>query len=206
MKLKPAALILGLFSLIVLGTVGPSATASDDEPVVFEVDRFHSRIVWEAVTGSGVFLGFFNGAAGAISFVESDPARSSVAIVITMDKLMTGVDRLDAHLKSDEFFDAEAFPDVQFQSTVIERTGDATAAITGDLTFHGVTKSITLNARFRNHVDFGSSERIAFGAETTIKRSDFGVTHMDDWIEDDVKIRIELEGVRSKESSEETEE
>jgi polyisoprenoid-binding protein YceI len=179
----------------------PSAAASD-EPVIYRVDKFHTRILWEAVTGSGIFLGLFNGATGEISFVESDPEKSAVKIEMSWDNLMTGVERLDNDLKSDKFFDAVQFPDIGFTSTAIDVTGEGTATITGDLNLHGVTKSIALDVVFRNHADFGSSERIAFGGTTVIKRSDFGVTHMDDWVEDAVKLRIELEGARRKEAPE----
>lgn len=175
-----------------------TSAAASEAPVTYKVDKAHTRILWEAVSGSGIFLGFFNGATGEINFVESSPEKSSVHIIISMDKLMTGVDHLDGKLKSDEFFDAANFPEAVFNSTAIEITGEKTAIITGDLTVHGVTKEVALEAMFRNHVDLGRAERIAFAATTVFRRSDFGVTHMDDWIEDDVKIRIELEGARRK--------
>lgn len=201
-SVKRSALASLLFVTVACGVGNVSTVAANDEPVIYQVDKLHTRILWEAVTGSGIFLGLFNGATGEISFVESDPAKSAVKIEMGWDNLMTGVERLDNDLKSDKFFDAVQFPEISFASTAIDVTGEGTATITGDLTIHGVTKSVALDATFRNHADFGSSERIAFGGTTVIKRSDFGVTHMDDWVEDAVKLRIELEGARRKEAPE----
>ena len=192
----PAAL------LFILAACGPGVSlpaSANDDPVIYQVDKFHTRILWEAVTGSGVFLGLFSGATGEISFVPTDPAKSAVNIEMSWDYLMTGVERLDNDLKSVLFFDAVQFPEISFTSTAINVTGEGAATITGNLTIHGVTRSVALDAVFRNHADFGTSERIAFGGTTIIKRSDFGVTHMDDWVEDAVKLRIELEGARRKE-------
>jgi len=201
MNIKNPVIAAAIFISTACATGNGMSIAAEGTALTYKVDAAHTRVLWEAVTGSGIFLGLFNGASGEVVFNQSNPDKSSVSIVIEMDKLMTGVDRLDTHLKSDEFFDAEQFPEITFQSTKIEITGEKTAAIAGDLTFHGITKPVVLDAVFRNHFDLGESERVAFGATTIIKRSDFGVTNMDDWIEDDVKIRIELETGRSKEAA-----
>ncbi|MGH6952290.1 MAG: YceI family protein [Vitreimonas sp.] len=78
-----------------------------------------------------------------------------------------------------EFLDAARFPAISFRSTQVERTGPNTARITGDLTLHGVTRPVTLEARFNGgyegmHLD--PNARIGFSARGAFNRSDFGMT------------------------------
>ena len=101
-------------------------------------------------------------------------------------------------LCADDAFACGKSPRVTFRSTVIKRTGDSTGEITGDLTLAGVTKQVTLTARFHGGMQgpLGQDNyQLGFSAETTIKRSDFGLTKMI-WhptVSDDVKLYIAAE-------------
>lgn len=82
-------------------------------------------------------------------------------------------------MRGAEFLDAAQFPAIRFQSTRIERTGSNTARIAGDLTLHGVTRPVTLDARFNGgyegmHLD--PSARVGLSARGVFNRSDFGMT------------------------------
>lgn len=124
--------------------------------------------------------GAFKTVAGTISFDKADVTKSSVEI--TLD---TNNEQRDRDLKSPDFLNAEEFPQVTFKSTSIEKTGDKTAKVTGDLTLLGTSKPITLTVTWGaeaplpwdkntiktgypatgsfNAVDFGISKMTAFG-------------------------------------------
>ncbi len=85
-------------------------------------------------------------------------------------------DKRDAHLRSPDFFDVEKFPTLTFKSTQVEKRGDEELAITGDLTLHGVTKSVTLAVELGGQVkDPWGGIRTGFSARTSINRKDFGL-------------------------------
>jgi polyisoprenoid-binding protein YceI len=92
-------------------------------------------------------------------------------------------------------FGAEDHPDITFVSTAIERTGEATGLVTGDLTLNGVTRPVTLNVTFNGgrFVLITGKQTLGFSAAATIRRSEFDA---DDWsqvVGDDVEILIEAE-------------
>lgn len=98
--------------------------------------------------------------------------------------------------EAERWFNANMFPQITFVATKIEQTGPDTAKITGDLTLKGVTKPVTLDAKYNGVVNFPNApetDRIGFSASTIIKRSDFGFTTMDAFIGDEVAIYIESE-------------
>jgi len=109
---------------------------------------------------------------------EADYTRSTVEASIPVTTLRTGDDSRDAHLKNADFFDVEKFPTMTFKSTRIKSTGGRDYAVTGDLTIHGVTKSVTLTVEDVSgpSKDPWGNERIGLSASTKINRQDFGLT------------------------------
>ncbi|RYF63986.1 MAG: YceI family protein, partial [Cytophagaceae bacterium] len=88
-----------------------------------------------------------------------------------------GNEQRDGHLKSGEFFDAEQFPQLTFKSTGMTKTGDDTYNLTGDLTLHGVTKSVTLKAEYGGQMqDFYGQTKAGFEVTGVIKRKEYGLT------------------------------
>ena len=79
-----------------------------------------------------------------------------------------------------------------FKSTRVEKTGATTAQVTGDLTLHGVTKPVTLQARFFGFGanPFNKKPTVGFEVTGKIKRSDFGVTKYVPMIGDEVDLSI----------------
>jgi polyisoprenoid-binding protein YceI len=106
---------------------------------------------------------------------EQDLTRSSLDVTVDPSSIDTREPKRDAHLRSADFFDVEKFPEIRFKSTRIARSG-AGLAITGDLTLHGVTRPITLQAELTDPVKspFGTTVR---GASATgkIDRKEFGL-------------------------------
>lgn len=100
---------------------------------------------------------------------------TSVSAEIDAASINTNVADRDAHLRSADFFDVENFPKLTFRSTKI--SGDAGAfKIDGDLTIHGTTRPVTLNASFDGRAqDPWGNDRIGYTANTKINRKDFGL-------------------------------
>jgi polyisoprenoid-binding protein YceI len=159
----------------------------------------------------GVFrwshLGFSNPAAqvsqgqGTLEFDPADPTRASVQVTIPLSSLSTGVPALDEHLRSEDFFEVAKFPTATFLSTKVERgVGKDRLKVTGDLSLHGVTRSVTLDVTV---LKVGSNPRtqlptVGFEATTTRKRSDFGLGAYVPQVGDEIRMQITSQGVEAK--------
>jgi len=108
---------------------------------------------------------------------DTDSSRSTVEVSIPAEGIKTGDEARDGHLKAADFLDVEKFPTITFKSTSITSTGDSNYAVTGDLTIHGVTKSVTLAVEDVSSPtkDPYGNERIGLTASTKIERKDFGL-------------------------------
>jgi polyisoprenoid-binding protein YceI len=148
--------------------------------------------------------GNFSSVSGTLSLDETDYTRSKVEVDIPVATLSTGDPQRDGHLKSPDFFDAEKFPTIIFKSTNIDSKGGANYAVTGDLTMHGVTKSVTLAVEDVSEPskDPWGNHRIGLSASTKINRKDFGLT----WnsalesggvlVGEDVSINLEVQFIK----------
>lgn len=121
--------------------------------------------------------GEFAGLSGVLKLEETDYTRSTIEASIPVAGIKTVDDKLDAHLKEADFFDVAKFPTITFKSTKILSKGDRDYAVTGDLTIHGVTKSVTLtvNDVSQPAVDPWGNHRIGLSASVKINRKDFGI-------------------------------
>jgi polyisoprenoid-binding protein YceI len=124
--------------------------------------------------------GQFNKIQGIIYFDPKDIASTSVEAEIDAASIWTGVEPRDKHLRSADFLDVEKYPTISFKSTKVEVAGINSLKLHGDITIHGVTRPILLNAEFfgPNHYEDeeGSYTSIGFAAKTHLNREDFGMT------------------------------
>ena len=144
---------------------------------------------------------------GALQLDTQDLTRSSVEVTIDAASIDTQVADRDAHLKSADFFDVAKYPTMTFKSTKVAKAGKDRLEVTGDLTLHGVTKSVVLDVSTSTEVKgmFGETRR-AFAATTKIDRKDYGLT----WnklveagpaVGDEVAITLDLELVKDQPKS-----
>lgn len=148
--------------------------------------------------------GKFTNVNGAVTIDEKDFSKSSVNATVDVSTVNTGVDRRDAHLKSADFFEVAKYPTMTFVSKKISGSGDEYHVI-GDLTLHGVTKTVDLTmekpGKEQTGMD-GKSIHRGFSATTTIHRQDFGLTWNgtlksgDNMLGDDVKVELDVEIVK----------
>jgi polyisoprenoid-binding protein YceI len=165
----------------------------------YAIDDSHSGVVF----GWNHF-GFSNPSArfdkieGSVLLDKADLTKSSVVVTLPVEGLDTRVAKLDEVLKSPDFFDSAKYPTITYKSTKIEKTGGNGLKITGDLTVHGVTKPVTLDAKVNKIGLFEipgvvKAQTAGFDATTVIRRSDFGVTKFLPAVSDEIPVRITLD-------------
>jgi polyisoprenoid-binding protein YceI len=127
---------------------------------------------------------------GSYSYDPAKPLDSKVSISIDAAGVDTGLPDFNKVIGADaKFFNGAQYPKITFVSTKVEP-----GKLTGDLTFRGVTKPVTLDVKYNGYAKtpFGS-QIMGFSATGTIKRSDFGFTHLQGMVGDDVALEIEAE-------------
>ncbi|HLX12694.1 MAG TPA: YceI family protein [Bacteroidota bacterium] len=119
--------------------------------------------------------GLFKDFDATLTATKPDFSDAVITASIKTASINTDNDQRDTHLRSDDFLNAEKYPAMTFKSTKIEKTGDGTYAITGNLTIRDVTKPVVLDTKFTGQVVTPWGVTAAgFKATTTIDRTDFG--------------------------------
>ncbi|MFF3083574.1 YceI family protein [Streptomyces nojiriensis] len=114
---------------------------------------------------------------GSLHLDGADPARSAASIDVKIASVDTGIADRDGHLRSGDFFDAEAFPLMTFRSTEARQLGGDTYRITGELTIKDVTRPLSIDLEFNGSAtDPYGNERVGFEGSAEILRSDWGLT------------------------------
>ena len=168
-------------------------TGSAVEAGTYTIEPGHTRVLWSTGhMGFTTWYGEFTKTAGTLTLNPTQPAASALAIMIQTGSVSTTNTRLDGELVGPEWFDAAPYPTITFVSTSVQETGPNTANVTGNLTFHGVTKPVTLAVSFNGAGTNPMSKRYTAGFEVSgdLKRADFGVKTDEPMIGDDVKLMI----------------
>ncbi|MDO9361324.1 MAG: YceI family protein [Sphingopyxis sp.] len=198
-----AALALAVVATPLVLAQGASAPGAKDKTRVtagtYAADANHTIVVWEVDhLGFSKYTGIFGSVTGTLVLDPKNPAASKVDVTIPVSKVTTANAGLTDHLlragkdggKPDFFGAAPA--DAKFVSTsvVVDEDGDE-AKVTGKLTLNGVTKPVTLDVDFFGAgVGMNKKETVGFQAETTIKRSDFGISMGIPMVSDEVELEI----------------
>lgn len=183
-----------------LVSVLAAATASA-KPVTYTIDPTHTQVDfrWN-------HLGLSNPAAsvdavsGTLIWDGEDPSKSSVQVSMPVNSIRTRVPVLDAEFQSEKFFNAAQHPVITFRSTRVERVGISSEfRIQGDLTAHGVTRPVVLDATLNGEAQHPmfKAPAIGFDATTTIKRSDYGLSVALPMVSDEVGVRITVEALEA---------
>jgi len=156
------------------------------------VNAENTSVKWVGSKVTGSHDGGFKTVSGQVKLASAEPEKSVVEIEIDTTSLYSDNDQLSGHLKSGDFFDVEKFPTAKFVSTGFAKVqGDnATHTVTGDLTLHGVTKSISFPATLKVE-----DSLLTVASEFSINRKDFGINYpgmKDDLIRDGVVIKLDL--------------
>lgn len=196
---------LALALLLSLGIVGAACAqaipvASRDVKAAasgsYKLDNSHANVVFKVShLGYSGYIGRFNKISGTLEFDAAAPEKSGVSVTIDVASVDTNNAKLEEELRGADYFNANRWPNITFTSTSIQKTGEHTGTITGDLTFMGVTKPVTLAANFNGagKNPFSNVPMIGFSATTSFKRSDFGMTKLVPAVSDEVSLIIEAE-------------
>jgi polyisoprenoid-binding protein YceI len=143
----------------------------------YRIDRSHSEAVFQVRHLITKVRGRFSDFEGTIAFDETNPNLSSVVFTIKASSIDTAEADRDKHLRSGDFFDVERFSAISFRSTNVAKKSDGVFAVTGDLTIRDVTKTVTIPVTYLGKAkDPWGNERIAFEAEYTLNRHEFGLS------------------------------
>jgi len=144
----------------------------------YNIDPAHSRIGFVARHAMVTKVrGSFNDFSGSGYFDAESPANINLELTIKATSIDTRNADRDAHLRSNDFFDMENFPEITFKSTSVEKVDGENYKVTGDLTIKGVTNSVTVDFEFSGPVqDPWGNTRIGLDGSAVVNRKDWGVS------------------------------
>lgn len=189
---------LSLAVLAAALAAGPPAAAAER----YVVDGSHSDVVFLVDhLGYSKTIGRMNKVEGTILFDEEAVENSAVEITIDAASVDTNHKARDDDLRSANFFNVAEYPKITFKSTAVEKTGEATGRITGDLTLLGVARPVTLEVTFNRKAphpvpSYDGAMTVGFSARARIRRSDFGMDAFLPAVGDEVELLIEVEALK----------
>lgn len=205
MRLPATLAILALAAAAQAADTGPIPAQPPVPAGAYTLDKAHTSLVFRVNhLGFSAFTGRFTRYDAKLDFDPAKPAAASVSVTID-PKSITSDNAPDGFLEvltGEQFLDATKFPEMKFTSRSVEVGKNGALRIRGDLTIRGVTKPLTLDARYNGGYaghPYDPNARIGFSARGTFKRSDYGVTvgipsaSMPWGVGDDVEVQLETE-------------
>jgi polyisoprenoid-binding protein YceI len=175
--------------------VGISSVRANE---TFKSDLAQSTIDFKVRHMLGTAKGKFTKFSGTIEVNREHQEKSSVIATIQAASIDTAIAKRDEHLRGDDFFNVGKYPEITFKSRRVKQTGPSSGDIIGDLTMHGVTRTITLHAQLLGAAENQTSRwRIT---TAPIKRSEFGLAwsrsiEAVSMIGNDVAVDIQIEAI-----------
>ena len=153
-------------------------TATETATGTYAIDPSHSRIGFVARHAMVTKVrGSFNEFEGSGYFDAEDPAKSHASLTIQAASIDTRNADRDAHLRSNDFFEMETYPQVTFASTAVEPVDATTFRVTGDLTIKDVTRPVTFDLEYTGTaVDPFGNRRLGLEGSVVVNRKDWGLT------------------------------
>jgi polyisoprenoid-binding protein YceI len=160
-----------------MSTTSANATATGVQTGTYNIDPGHSRVGFVARHAMVTKVrGSFNEFSGSGYFEAENPQASRLELTIQAKSIDTRNGDRDAHLRGNDFFDMDTYPEIRFVSTSVRKVDETVYEVTGDLTIKDVTRPITIEFEVSGPVqDPWGSERIGLEGSTVINRKDWGV-------------------------------
>ena len=177
----------------------PALSAAD----TYKVDPTHSSVnFFVKHMGVANAWGRFNDLAGSLSIDEENPVASNIEFTVKTASVDTNSAKRDDHLRSPDYFNAKQFPEITFKSKNVSKAEgtEHTYLVAGDLTLHGVTRSVIANFKFMGKGTNAMSQKTIIGGEATltIDRTDFGMDkHAPDIVGANVTLIVSIEAEKS---------
>lgn len=185
--------VLGLVSLLTMAAANSDSINPPDrgepqptsgEAIVWNVDQPHTEINFTVKHFFTPVTGTFGSYDVEFRFDRGNPANSTVKVSIDVASVDTNNERRDNHLRSGDFFNAEAHPTMTFESTAVRQVAADQLVATGDLTIKGITREVELPITILGITDLpaemqemlgGVTQVASFEAETKLDRREFEV-------------------------------
>lgn len=201
------------FRTLATATALAALAAAPAAAETFRVDILHSSFVFSANhIGFTDVYGLFRDWGGEITFDPKAPEKTKVKIEVKTESLDTNDPRMQAqggvrgrneHLRSADFFNVKEFPTMVFESTRVEKTGEKTGKLHGNVTLLGVTKPVVFDVTFNKVAPhpvpaYKGVLTTGFTITGTIKRTDWGMKFGVPAVSDEVKLMIGVEAQEKK--------
>jgi len=185
-KLSAVLLAIGLFT----------AAASQASAQTYKVDPVHSTLIFRIHhLDAGYIWGRFNDPTGQFTLDTDDPSKDTFNASVPAKNIDTHIDMRDRDLRGENWLNVKQYPTITFKSTSVKKTDDTHLEVTGDLTLHGTTKSVTAAVEITGTGKGMQGEtRRGIEATFTINRHDFGINGKG--AGDEVKLVAALEGIQ----------
>ena len=187
MKNRLATRVAFLLATAGLGTM---ALAADS----YKLDSVHSGVVFTLKHIVSNPFGVFHGPEGSVTVDNGVPALD---VSVPVEKLDMGNAKWEEDIKAASWFDAKQFPNITFKTTSVKKTGDDSYEATGDLTLHGVTKSVTVTlTKTGEGKGMQGETRVGYSCTFKVKRSEYGMTTYVGPIGDEVTLMVNIEAIK----------
>lgn len=180
------------FGLLVLAMPAQAADYAIDQQGAHASINFRIKHL-----GFSWLVGRFDKFDGTFSYDEDKPDASKVNVTIDTASINSNHGKRDKHLRGSDFLDVDAFPTATFVSKSVTTKDDGTLSIVGDLTLHGKTNQVTIDAK-----KVGAGEdpwggyRVGFAGTTELKLADYGITYNLGPASTHVELDLHVEGIR----------
>ena len=191
-----------LFSMLFLVITGFTNISNNQElkPTAWTIDKAHSNISFEITHFFTPVQGNFHDYSSEIYFDPQNLEESSISVDIMVNSIDTDKKKRDNHLQSGDFFNAEKYPEMSFESSSITKTGDNTFVAKGELTIKDTTKDFELPFTLlgmRDHPMKENAKLAGIKSNFSLDRTDYGVG-VGDWaattvVGDEVNVSLALE-------------
>jgi polyisoprenoid-binding protein YceI len=198
-------LVIAAAAMTLAGPALAQSAATQAPAATYVVDKPHTSIQWKALhQGLAWYVARFTDFDITVDFNPADVSKSKVTATIDPKSVETDFAKTRAGNRTDDFnaelgndaryFNAGKFPQITFASTAIAKTGDNTGKMTGNLTFLGVTKPVTLDVTYVGNRNDARSQKhkIGFSATGSFKRSDWGMP-IGGPVGDEIRVEIHTE-------------
>lgn len=183
--------------MAVLATVTQPALAAD---YAIDTKGQHASINFRIKhLGFSWLSGRFDKFSGTISYDAAAPEKSTVKVEIDPASISSNHAERDKHLRDADFLDVAKFPTATFVSKSVTPSGDGKATVVGDLTLHGVTKEVSIDAAFvGGGKDPWGGERVGFTGTTKLTLADYAITKDLGPAAKDVELTLDVEAIKTK--------
>lgn len=184
--------------VLLAATLLTAANMASAQEVFYDVEPTHTFVHFEALhSGTSTNRGRFDTVEGSI-MLDRQGHRGKVDIVVRPGSVSTGIDSYNDHLRHADFLHVDAYPTAAFQGSGFIFENDRLKSVSGTLTLLGKKQAVTLNALRFNCYDNPRAKKQACGGdfETTLTRSDYGMTFGLPGIPDQIRILIQIEALK----------